>query len=240
MSQGSGVGTGRCSAPQADYGAACTAWTQDGSTSLTIDAGNPLDTTTGPNGLGKEPTPNGCLPNQGSTGQTAQASTSVGELSVEISTNFYNFSPSGNINMAVVSSTISISSISVVNNGNSNETYEISATTITPGSIWHLSASTQPAVEQPVLETLFNATQPASSDFSLVTSTISESNQVCGASGGNYADGENAALVSPNTSLGMWFKLFPPTATIYAGPPAGPSPQELQVTITATGSVCTN
>ena len=142
--------------------------------------------------------------------------------------------------MAVVSSTISVSSVIVTNNGNANETYEISATTITPGSIWHLSGSTQPAVEEPVLETLFNATQPATSDFSAVTSTITNSTQVSGSSGGNYADGQNGALVSPNTALGMWFKLFPPTGTIYAGPPAGPSPQELQVTITATGNTCSN
>jgi hypothetical protein len=247
MSAGSGAGTGRCSAPLADYDAPCTGWTQDGETSPTIDAADPAETTTGPDGLGHEPAPNGCLPNQGSTGQTNQASTSVQELSVVVSTNFYNFTPGGtSITMGVGVSTISVSSITVFNVGNSTETYELSAATVTPNSIWTLNSSAQPSAEHPVLEALFQSTQPVSGDFSVVASTVDNSTQICGASGGNYADGQSGydvSPLSPNNAIGLWFKLFSPTASIYGGTTAATSkPQEIQVTVTAIsgGGVCTN
>ena len=248
MSAGSGSGTGRCSAPQGDYPAACTTWAQDSLTSLTIDAADSAETTTGPDGLGHEPAPNGCLPNQGSTGQTDEASTSVQELAVKVSTNFYNFTPGGtSITMGVGVSTISVSSITVFNAGNSTETYELSGATVTPNSIWTLTSSTQPSVEHPVLEALFQSTQPVSTDFNIVTSSVDNSTQICGVSGGNYADGQSGANV-PSTqgsnSLGLWFKLFSPTASIYGGTTSANSkPQEIQVTVTAIpsgGGVCTN
>jgi hypothetical protein len=73
---------GRCPAARA-YGTPCpAAYVGDGATSPTIDAADPNDNpagagaTTGPNGLGTEPPTNGGLPNQGSTGQTYDASES--------------------------------------------------------------------------------------------------------------------------------------------------------------------
>ena len=66
--------TGRCPVAGA-YGTACPqAYVADAATSLTIDAADPAENETGPNGLGTEPAPNGGLPNQGSTGQTGVAS----------------------------------------------------------------------------------------------------------------------------------------------------------------------
>ena len=244
MSAGSGTNTGRCTGPAGDYFSTCSGWTQDSQTSPTIDAADPTETTTGPDGLGKEPAPNGCVPNQGSTGQTRQASTSVSFLAVSVSTNDYNFTPGGtSITMGVGVSTISVSSITVSNISNSTETYELSASTVTPGSIWTLTASTQPSAEHPVLEALFNAVQPHSSDFDVVTSSVDNTPQQCGASGGNYADGESGAGTLPTTSLGLWFKLLSPTASIYGGTTAATStPQEIQVTVTAVpdGGVCSN
>jgi hypothetical protein len=118
---------------------------------------------------------------------------------------------------------------------------------VTPNSIWTLTSSTQPSAEHPVLEAVFNSTQPAPSDFNLVISSVDNSTQQCGASGGNYSDNESGANV-PSTpgsnSLGLWFKILSPTASIYGGTTAGNStPQEIQVTVTAIpsgGGVCTN
>ena len=62
---------GRCTGPSGDYASACSGFAQDTSQSPTIDAADYKE----PYNL--EPSPNGSRANQGSTGDTLQASKSV-------------------------------------------------------------------------------------------------------------------------------------------------------------------
>ncbi len=106
-------------------------------------------------------------------------------------------------------STVSVSSFVVTNVGNLPLTLVVSGSTITAGSPWVLSVSS--AVEAPVLQGQFNATQPASASF---TTAITSSPVVSGALGGNYAGGQSGQVLAPGASATMWFKFWAPTSTV--------------------------
>jgi hypothetical protein len=208
------------------------AWIGDGADAQTIDAGDPAETTAG--NSGHEPSPNGCLPNLGSFGQTDEASKSAQRLSVLISTDYYNFSSGGAISLAL--STVSVSSVVVINNGNTNQYYQIAGTTITQDSIWVLS--TAAGSERPVLQALFQSAQPAQADFAS-SNYVTDQARTCSAGYYNGSD-QNCADAAPYSAtgagLGLWFKLTPPTNTIYNN-----VPQTIKVTITAgSGAMCSD
>jgi hypothetical protein len=207
-------------------------WISDGADAQTIDSGDPAETTT--SGLGHESNPNGCLPNLGSYGQTGEASRSVERLSVLISTDYYNFSSGGAVSMAL--STVSVSPVVVVNNGNTSQSYQIAGTTITQDSIWVLS--TAAGSERPVLQALFQSVQPTQEAFAS-SNYVTDQTRACSAGYYNGSDqncGSAAPYTSAGSGLGLWFKLTPPTNTIYNN-----VPQTIMVTIRAgSGAMCSD
>ncbi|NNN06218.1 MAG: hypothetical protein HKL90_09995 [Elusimicrobia bacterium] len=106
-------------------------------------------------------------------------------------------------------STVSVSSFVVTNAGNLPLTLVVSGSTITAGSPWVLSVSS--AVEAPVLQGEFNATQPVSTSFA---TAITSAPVVSGALGGNYAGGQSGKALAPGASATMWFKFWAPTSTV--------------------------
>jgi hypothetical protein len=214
---------GRCNNYGNNYAvtAACT-YTPDGADSPTIDAGDPAEAA----GLvALEPTPNGSTANQGSTGETNEASKSPTILSVTLSSSSYDF---GTINLAVANSTVSVSSVVVTNSGNVTETYQLSAATVTAGSVWVLGQTA--ANETPVLQGLFNSVQPAPSAFNTAaSSTMTVTGQLSGGSGGRYAGNLNGAVTPVRSAVGLWYMLTAPTSTIYQN-----VQQKIRVTVTAT------
>jgi hypothetical protein len=177
----------------------------DGYSSWTIDAADPAE------GYGLEPAPHGETPNQGSYGLTAQASMSPEILAIKLSTGLYDF---GTVDRAVAMSTVSVSSVIATNAGNIVEHFQISATTITPGSLWVVGE--QADIETVRLQGIFNSYQP-NAEFDAVASTATDTARLCGPSGGRYAGDQNGNSVPVRGGRGMWLKLTAPTSTIYNG-----------------------
>jgi hypothetical protein len=104
-------------------------------------------------------------------------------------------------------STVSVSSVVITNVGSIPVTLVVSGSTTSAGSPWVLSVSS--AVEAPVLQGEWNATQPASGSFS----TAITNTPVSSSAGGNYAGGQSGQAVPSGSSVTMWFKFWAPRST---------------------------
>jgi len=120
------------------------------------------------------------------------------------------------IDSNVARSTVAVSSMVVTNLGNWPMTFELTASTQTPGTPWSLSTSS--AVETVVLQGVWNTVQPAASAFTtaLTTTTVLSS-------AANYAGNETGVQLAPGASATLWFRFWLPTSTL------GPLAQTLQV-----------
>jgi hypothetical protein len=120
------------------------------------------------------------------------------------------------IDSNVALSTISVSSMVVTNLGNWPMTFELTASTQTPGTPWSLSTSV--GIEAVLLQGAWNTVQPAAAAFAtaLTTTTVASSAV-------NYAGNETGFQVAPGASATLWFRFSLPTSTV------GPLSQVLQV-----------
>lgn len=130
-----------------------------------------------------------------------------GTLNFEITPDQMNLS-FGTINVSGgPTSVVNATPITVTNVGNLPTTLNVWASTETaPSSPWELGMSPGPDV--PVLEGLFNTTQPGSGAFStpITGSTITVNASV-------MAGNETAVDIPPGQSRTIWFKFFTPTST---------------------------
>ncbi len=127
------------------------------------------------------------------------------DFRITISTGLINF---GTMDPFVARSTVSVSSMVVVNVGNWPATIELRASTATlPSSPWILSTSS--GVETVVLWGLWNSVQPLATAFSTYLTTNTVISQV----GGNYAGNQNGVSILPGQSRTLWFRFWLPTTT---------------------------
>lgn len=133
--------------------------------------------------------------------------TNLGPLDFQISPSTVGLS-FGTINISGgPTSEVSASSVVITNSGNWPTTLQIWAATSTAGgSPWTLS--TTAANDAPVLEGLFNTTQPSGGSFSTVItgSTVTATASV-------LAGNETAVQIPPGQSRALWFEFFTPTST---------------------------
>jgi hypothetical protein len=138
-----------------------------------------------------------------SNGTTDYATNIV--LSILLSTDTLSLPESINMNTTLVIST----GIVVTNDGNVDETFEFRATTATVGSPWTIQTST--GIDQFVLWSIINATEPASGDFENLDK-LGELNTRCTTTAISNGNG-NCVSVPVGESRTIWFKLGMPSAT---------------------------
>jgi hypothetical protein len=129
---------------------------------------------------------------------TSQAQ--VTELGVEIDITNYDF---GVLQVGI--STITTSSATVTNTGNTNATWLIKATTNTVGTPWQLSDHA--GIDKFVLWTVFNSVRPTDNDFG-DEDKLSYNYQVCTST--CFAADQTGVAVTPKTSRLLWWKLQMP------------------------------
>ena len=116
----------------------------------------------------------------------------------------------GAIDMTLVQSTVSVSSIVVTNVGDLPATYIVSGDMATvPSSSWTLT--TVVGVDSVTLQGLWNSGPPAPAEglFSTFITTAARISQV----GGNYAGAFNGVAVPAGQSRTLWFRLQIPSST---------------------------
>jgi hypothetical protein len=121
----------------------------------------------------------------------------------------------GSLDPGVFASTISVSSIVVVNRGSLPLSFALYAATATAGgSLW--SVATSSGEEQVVLEALWNSSAPGDSSFpdgganAVLSSTRTSTVTL-------FAGDQNGAAVPPGQSRTLWFRFWRPSSTVSAG-----------------------
>ena len=187
----------------------------DSTDSPSIDAADPSEPLASI--LGTEPAPAGCMANQGSYGQTSQASKSAPVLAVMLSTQtpaYYDF---GSIQMETVQSTVSMSANVFINRGNIAESFQLSAATVAPSSPY-MTLGEKADLDTMRLQGLFNSVQPPPTQFDVNASTITGAAQKADAL--RYAGDQSGYQVAPNvgqclgSNRNLWLRLTPPTVLL--------------------------
>jgi hypothetical protein len=123
----------------------------------------------------------------------------------------------GAIDPSVALSTISTSSMNVVNIGNWPVTLVMSASTVTAGGS-HWALSTVLGVDTVTLQGVWygGSVGPPPASFTTYLTTVPRVSQT--GAGNNYVGTQNGVQLAPGANITMWFRFFLPTTSSTVGP----------------------
>ena len=122
----------------------------------------------------------------------------------------------GAIDPSVALSTISTSSMNVVNIGNWPVTLMLSASTVTAGSPWSLATAI--GVDSITLQGVWYAgsVAPPPASFNTYLTNTPRISQT--GAGNNYVGTQNGVQLAPGANITLWFRFFIPTSSSSVGP----------------------
>ena len=133
----------------------------------------------------------------------------IGKMNFQIWQSTYAFNLGGLD--GVITSTVSTSSMVIVNVGELPATFVLSAATATVGgSLWSLAVTRD--IEVAVLQAVWNSGPPAP-PATAFTTFLTTRPAASGGPGGDYAGDQNGFVVPTGQQRTLWFRFFAPTST---------------------------